>query len=140
MFKTILFLSSVFFLFSGCHLNTPATKQLTATISGIYKGQWHCVKSNHTGPITCNLKKKSDNTYNAKFYGFYAHVIPFWYNVKFDFKQSDRDLWHAKGDCDLGWLGGGKYTFDCQINKDTFTVTYDAKASAGTFDMKRKTE
>ena len=137
MLKYAMFFACLIIWVSGCQFTHPSSKPITSTIAGKYHGQWRCTKSNHSGPIICNLQKQPDNTYKARFSGLYAYVIPFWYNVDFDFKQNkiNTDQWQAKGNCDLGWLGGGKYTFDCGIQNETFSVSYDSKVSTGTFDM-----
>ncbi len=107
-------------------------------ILGQWQGKWYCEKTGHEGPLKCKLLKIEDNKYKAKYSGSYTLVvpIPFWYSVDMEItKENGQNLIQAESD--LGWLGGGKYTYTGTITDDEFLVTYNSKNHNGTFELFR---
>lgn len=71
---TIAFMACVFTVttISAANADSP---------SGVWRGEWRSSSNGHHGPMRAVIRPKSDGTYQARFTGRFALVIPFVYGV-----------------------------------------------------------
>ena len=132
-------LSMIVLVFSGgcwsCH-QIGSQDTIRDDIEGRWKGKWHCEQTGHSGKIKCRLLERENGLYQARFDGTYWGFIPFWYTIQMTITEQD-GVYRAQAEEDLGWLGGGIYTYEGVISKSEFQISYTSKRHKGTFVLER---
>ena len=103
---------------------------------GVWKGEWRSVSTGHRGPMRANVKQKSDGSFQARFVGRFALVIPFAY-------RSDlHPSWDQDGNPILTAnkpLGPilGSYQMQAQVVENRFQGNFQAAGDNGSIQMQR---
>jgi len=124
----------------GCgglgHTTADGGEQDVQAIEGLWVGKWYCHKTGHSGPMRCRLTRITEGQYLARYDGFFAGFIPFWYSVKTDVTRRG-EVTYMKAEENLGWYGGGLFQYEGDIRDGEYHMRYDSKYYAGTFELKR---
>lgn len=105
-------------------------------IEGLWVGKWFCEKTGHSGPMRCRLTRIKEGQYLARYDGFFAGFIPFWYSVKKEVTRGDGVV-YMKAEENLGWYGGGLFKYEGEIRDGEYHMRYDSKYYAGTFELSK---
>ncbi|HEX7859408.1 MAG TPA: hypothetical protein VF773_03720 [Verrucomicrobiae bacterium] len=106
----------------------------TDTIAGPWEGRWLSDKNGHTGKLRAVLTKTSSEEYDAYFHSTFWKIFRASYRVPLKVEGTT-----LSGEADLGWLSGGRYTYEGEVTPTSFFSTYKMKYDHGTFEMKRPT-
>jgi len=129
---------SVLILLGGCHSAHQRNHidSIKDDIEGRWVGKWHCEQTGDSGKLRCHLTKQEDGRYQARFDGTYWGFLPFWYTIQMDISERDT-IYYVQAKENLGWLGGGIYTYEGIINNTEFQISYTSIRHKGTFVLER---
>ena len=137
-FASKLVLFSAILTLSGC--STSFNREYKSALSqpipdspaGPWEGRWLSDKNGHTGKLRAVLTKRSSEEYDAFFHATYWKIFRASYRVPLKIEGTT-----LSGEADLGWLSGGRYTYQGEVTPSTFFSTYKMKYDHGTFEMNR---
>lgn len=129
----------------------PVSPAGAPTLPTTWLGKWHSEPSDHEGQLRCivTLLPETGNETNAtRRYAFHFHAL--WgldFPAEYTIEMNVMDPAVAdpaatgqpitfEGEQDLGFLAGGVYRCEGQIEGDHFKATYKSKYDHGTFEMK----
>lgn len=103
---------------------------------GKWRGEWQSQSTGHRGPMKANVWKNHDGTYQARFSGRFALVIPFTYKVTMQpsYDQYGNVYLHASKP--LGPLMGS-YTMDAVSSGSGLNGSFRASKDVGSIRMHR---
>lgn len=112
---------------SPCYASEPV---------GRWRGEWKSQSTGHRGPMRANVWKANDGTYQARFSGRFALVIPFTYKVTMNptYDQYGNVYLHASKP--LGPLMGS-YTMDAVSSGNGLNGSFRAAKDVGSIRMER---
>jgi hypothetical protein len=105
--------------------------------TGVWVGRWHSETTGHQGPMRARVTPNSDGTYNARFTGRFALVIPFTYRATLTPVACDGCATTLVSSKQLGPIMG-TYRMDSVVAGNQFQAGYSAKKDRGTFNMTRR--
>jgi len=105
-------------------------------IEGAWVGRWESDAGHGGGDLKCLLMRKSPSEYQARFYATYWAVFRFHTQVVLPGEDRGAAV-KLSGKEDLGWLRGGVFEYEGEVNAGDFACTYRSKHDEGTFKMKR---
>ncbi len=113
-----------------------ATLALADNPTGVWKGEWRSGSTGHHGPMRVKIQPKADGTYQAKFTGRFALVIPFAYRVNLQPSQDGYGNPILTAAKPLGPLMGS-YRMSAQAIGNGLQGNFQAAGDNGTIRMKR---
>ena len=120
----------------SCQTTAVVVDENSQAIEGLWVGKWYCEKTGHSGPMRCQLTRIKEGQYLARYDGFFAGFIPFWYSVKKEVTWGDCVV-YMKAEENLGWYGGGLFKYEGQIKGEEYHMRYDSKYYSGTFELRK---
>jgi hypothetical protein len=108
----------------------------TDSVIGRWEGHWLSDVNAHTGKLRCIVTHQTNDLYAARFRATYMKILRFSYTVPLTVNASN-DVWHFRGEEDLGTMAGGVYRYEGNATTTNFHSTYDSKYDRGVFKMQR---
>ena len=103
---------------------------------GKWRGEWQSQSTGHRGPMRANVWKSNDGTYQARFSGRFALVIPFTYKVTMQPSYDQHGNVHLHASKPLGPLLGS-YTMDAVSSGNGLNGSFRAAKDVGSIRMQR---
>ena len=129
VYRLSIFASLLILVSSGVHA-------LGGDPTGKWKGQWYSQSTGHRGPMRANVTQASDGSYQARFSGRFALIIPFTYKVTLQPSYDANGNVHLHASKPLGPLMGS-YTMDAMSTGGTLNGSFRAAKDNGTIRMHR---
>lgn len=104
--------------------------------AGVYRGEWRSGSTGHHGPMRAVVQPKTDGSYQAKFTGRFALVIPFAYRVTLQPTQDAFGNTLLTAEKPLGPIMGS-YRMTAQANQSGFNGRFQAAGDTGSIQMQR---
>ena len=104
--------------------------------TGVWKGEWRSGSTGHHGPMRANIQPKADGSYQAKFTGRFALVIPFAYRVNLQPSYDGYGNRILTAEKPLGPLMGS-YRMSAQAVGNGLHGNFQAAGDNGTIRMNR---
>ncbi len=104
--------------------------------AGVYRGEWRSGSTGHRGPMRAVVQPRTDGTYQARFTGRFALVIPFTYKVTLQPTQDSYGNSYLTAEKPLGPILGS-YRMTAQTNSSGLTGNFQAAGDNGSIQMKR---
>ena len=104
--------------------------------AGVYRGEWRSGSTGHRGPMRAAVQSSADGTYQARFTGRFALVIPFTYKVTLQPTQDSYGNTYLTAEKPLGPILGS-YRMTAQTNASGLTGNFQAAGDNGSIQMKR---
>ena len=107
------------------------------SIEGRWLGTWHSDANHHTDELRC-LVTRTNDAYSARFHARYRKVFRFRFGYTVPLTVTEKEgAFQFEGAADLGWLAGGRYTYEGRATPTNFFSTYSSKYDHGVFEMTR---
>lgn len=107
-----------------------------ASMEGRWQGRWLSDVNGHNGKLLCIMSRQENGDYAARFRATYWKVFKFSYTVPLKAERTN-DVWHFRGEENLGVLAGGVYEYAGNATPTNFHSTYGSKYDHGIFEMTR---
>ena len=137
------FLSSVFSpsvlsssVFSSCLQAQEPTAFHEQNPTGTWKGQWRSESTGHSGPMRVVITPSNRGTYQARFTGRFAAIIPFAYRAELVPVQSSDGTTRLTSSKKLGPILGD-YQMQTQVAGSTLSGGFQAAGDRGSIQMQR---
>jgi hypothetical protein len=104
--------------------------------TGRWKGEWTSQSTGHRGPMRANIRQSQDGTYQARFSGRFAVVIPFTYKVQLHPRYDEFGNVHLSASKPLGPLLGS-YSMHAISSGSTLQGSFNAAKDVGAIKMNR---
>jgi hypothetical protein len=118
-----------FFVAASCSVTA-------ADPTGVWRGEWRSASTGHHGPMRVNIQPKADGTYQARFVGRFALVIPFAYRVTLHPSCDDCGNSILSAEKPLGPLMGS-YRMSAQAIGNQLSGDFQAAGDNGSIRMNR---
>ena len=137
-FPSSLFSPSVFSLsvFSPCLQAQEPTAFHEQNPTGTWKGQWRSESTGHSGPMRVVITPSNRGTYQARFTGRFAAIIPFAYRAELVPVQSSDGTTRLTSSKKLGPILGD-YQMQTQVVGGTLSGGFQAAGDRGSILMQR---
>lgn len=103
---------------------------------GPWEGRWKSDANGHSGRLRCLITSKGPTGTEARFRATFARIFTYEYAVPVSLIQETNRL-HLEGAANLGWLAGGRYTYDGFLTSTQFNSTYRSRHDHGVFELTR---
>ena len=103
---------------------------------GVYRGQWRSDSNGHHGPMRAVVQSRTDGTFQARFTGRFALVIPFAYKVTLQPTQDGFGNTYLTANKPLGPILGS-YQMEAQANEFGLNGSFQAVGDNGSIRMNR---
>jgi hypothetical protein len=103
---------------------------------GVWKGEWRSESTGHHGPMRANIQPRADGTYQARFTGRFAVVVPFVYGVTLQPAYDANGNQILMADKKLGPVLGG-YRMQAQTMGGQLQGSFQAAGDTGSVRMRR---
>ncbi len=104
--------------------------------AGVYRGEWRSSSNGHHGPMRAVVQPRTDGTYQARFTGRFALVIPFTYKVTLQPMQDEFGNTILTANKPLGPILGS-YQMTAQANECGLNGSFQAAGDNGSIQMNR---
>ena len=104
--------------------------------SGVYRGEWRSGSNGHHGPMRAVVQPRSDGSYQARFSGRFALVIPFTYKVTLQSVQDSNGSTYLTAEKPLGPILGS-YRMTATADQGGLNGNFQAAGDNGSIQMKR---
>ncbi len=104
--------------------------------TGVYRGEWRSRSTGHHGPMRAVVQPRADGTYQARFTGRFALVIPFAYRVTLQPSLDAFGNTLLTAEKPLGPIMGS-YRMTAHANESGLTGSFQAAGDDGTIQMQR---
>ncbi len=104
--------------------------------AGVYRGEWRSNSNGHHGPMRAVVQPRTDGTYQARFTGRFALVIPFAYKVTLQPMQDEFGNTILTANKPLGPILGS-YQMTAQANECGLNGNFQAAGDNGSIQMNR---
>jgi hypothetical protein len=108
-----------------------------AGIAGRWEGTWQSDVNQHRGGLRCVLSQTGPETFQARFRATFWKILRSSYTVELAGTSQEDGSFALRGEADLGWLGGGLFRCEAQVDPTVFHARYHSERDEGTFDMRR---
>jgi hypothetical protein len=102
---------------------------------GKWSGYWISDKNGHNGPLNATFKLKDCNTYEVKFSGRFAKVIPFRYKTTMDIVGGGDGVVMLAAEKRLGPFG--QFRMTAVATGTDFDATFTSPRDSGRFVLRR---
>jgi hypothetical protein len=128
-------------LVTGCSFNrdwkrATAYPRGTNDITGQWTGEWRSETNSHHGTLRCIITPNAPNAYMGRFRARFWKIFAAGYTVPLNVTNIDGKF-TLSGSADLGFLGGGVYTYKGSADHTNFQCAYESKRDHGQFIMRR---
>jgi hypothetical protein len=103
---------------------------------GAWRGEWRSGSTGHHGPMRANIQQKSDGSYQARFTGRFALVIPFAYRSDLQPSCDANGNTILTANKPLGPILGS-YHMSAAVVGSSFNGSFQAAGDNGTVTMQR---
>jgi len=103
---------------------------------GVWKGEWRSGSTGHRGPMRAKVQSRADGSYQAKFVGRFALVIPFAYRVTLQPAYDAFGNSILTAEKPLGPLMGS-YRMTAQASGNQLNGSFQAAGDQGSIRMQR---
>jgi hypothetical protein len=111
------------------------------SIEGRWIGTWKSEAHGHSGGLRCIITPSDRRHYHADFRATYFWLFSFGYEMDLLARTTDGatqpSIVYFSGEADLGWLAGGKYTYEGRADPKNFFCSYRSEKDHGTFQLVR---
>lgn len=114
--------------FSQCALGDSPT--------GVYRGEWRSGSTGHHGPMRAVVQPRADGSYQARFSGRFALVIPFTYKVALQPACDEFGNSILTAEKPLGPILGS-YRMTAQAGENGLNGSFQAAGDNGSIQMRR---
>lgn len=104
--------------------------------TGVYRGEWRSGSNGHHGPMRAVVQPRTDGTYQARFSGRFALVIPFAYKVTLQPTLDSNGNTVLTAEKPLGPIMGS-YRMTAQTDQSGLYGNFQAAGDNGSIQMKR---
>lgn len=104
--------------------------------TGVWKGRWQSETTGHSGPMRARVTPRSDGSYDARFVGRFALVIPFMYKTTLTPIACDDCGTTVYAQKKLGPIMGS-YQMMGNFGGSQFRAGFQAGKDSGTMNMSR---
>lgn len=104
--------------------------------TGVYRGEWRSGSNGHHGPMRAVVQPRTDGTYQARFTGRFALVIPFAYKVTLQPTLDSNGNTVLTAEKPLGPILGS-YRMTAQTDQSGLYGNFQAAGDNGSIQMKR---
>jgi hypothetical protein len=104
--------------------------------TGRWKGEWTSQSTGHRGPMRANIRQSQDGSYQARFSGRFAVVIPFTYKVQLQPRYDEFGNVLLSARKPLGPLLGS-YSMHAISSGSTLQGSFNAAKDVGAIQMNR---
>src|SRR5512145_37677 len=128
-------------LCAGCTFNSDwkriaRSSSPTNSIAGAWIGEWKSNRNGHHGQLRCIMTPHSPTAYMARYRARFWKIFAASYTVPLSVTNINGTYMFA-GNSDLGWLGGGVYTYEGFATPTVLASSYKSKYDHGTFSLRR---
>lgn len=123
-------------LVTFCAASWTVSSCIASEPVGRWRGEWKSQSTGHRGPMRANVWKANDGTYQARFSGRFALVIPFTYKVTMNPSYDQFGNVHLHASKPLGPLMGS-YTMDAVSSGNGLNGSFRAAKDVGSIRMER---
>ena len=113
-----------------------ATNALAFQPNGVYRGGWHSRTTGHKGPMRVRITPRADGTYDARFFGRFALVIPFAMRTTMTAIATEDQQTTLIANKRLPIFGD--YRMTARVTPCRVDAQYSADSDRGTFTMTRR--
>lgn len=114
----------------------PTLRTSSPGVAGRWVGEWISEANGHRGDLKCVLQSAGPNLYRAHFYASFAKLFRVGYATELKSEQTDgRTL--LKGEENIGFLAGGVYRCEGEVNGNELRCRYSCKYDHGLLRLKR---
>ena len=103
---------------------------------GVYRGEWRSGSTGHHGPMRAVVQPRTDGSYQARFTGRFALVIPFAYRVTLHPNHGAYGNTILTAEKPLGPFMGS-YRMSAQANELGLNGSFQAAGDNGSIQMQR---
>jgi len=114
----------------------PAEHNDGIGVIGRWYGTWTSEASGHTGELRCIVTPKSDGAYLAEYHATFMGALSAGYETTFKPRYVG-GRFQFEGTQDLGFMAGGVYTYDGEVDGDEYFANYRSKNDQGVYRMQR---
>ena len=104
--------------------------------TGTWKGEWRSESTGHRGPMRVVITPSNRGTYQARFTGRFAAIIPFAYRAELVPVQSSDGTTRLTSSKKLGPILGD-YQMQTQVSGSTLSGRFQAAGDRGSIQMQR---
>ncbi|XZE19278.1 hypothetical protein SH449x_004595 [Pirellulaceae bacterium SH449] len=108
----------------------------SADPTGRWVGEWRSQSTGHRGPMRATVRQSGDGSYQARFSGRFALVIPFTYKVAMHPSYDEYGNVHLYASKPLGPLMGS-YTMNAVSMGNQLSGSFQAAKDVGSIQMRR---
>lgn len=102
----------------------------------VYRGKWVSNSTGHQGPMRVRIRPRGDGTYNARFTGRFAKVIPFSIRTIMTPVSTSCNQTTLVADRRIPIFGS--YRMRATVTPNSMDAYYDASVDQGYFTMRRR--
>jgi hypothetical protein len=106
------------------------------SIEGCWEGTWESAVNGHHGKLQAIVSRCEDSSYHARFHATFLRVLPYEFDTPLTVTHTS-DVITLNGQTDLGWLAGGVFTYEGQVNQCELICNYCAAKDNGWFHLRR---
>ena len=103
---------------------------------GVYRGKWVSSSTGHQGPMRVRIRPRGDGTYNARFTGRFAKVIPF--SIRTTMRPVNAGCNQTTLVAERRIPVFGSYRMRASVTPSSLNANYDASVDQGYFTMQRR--
>ena len=114
----------------------PTLQAGSQGVAGRWVGEWLSEANGHRGDLKCVLQSAGPNLFRAHFYASFAKLFRVGYATELKTEQTNgRTL--LTGEENIGFLAGGVYRCEGEVNGNELHCRYSCKYDHGIFRLKR---
>jgi len=106
------------------------------TPTGVYRGEWRSGSTGHHGPMRAVVQPRADGSYQARFSGRFALIIPFTYKVALQPTYDEFGNSILTAEKPLGPILGS-YRMTAQAGGNGLHGSFQAVGDNGSIEMRR---
>lgn len=103
---------------------------------GVWKGRWQSLSTGHSGPMRVAITQTNRGTYQARFTGRFAAIIPFAYRAELVPHSSPEGATLLISSKKLGPILGS-YQMQTQVSGNVLSGDFQAAGDRGSIQMRR---
>lgn len=123
-------------LVTAMSANLSAQESSPGNIQGVWRGQWRSASTGHKGPMRVAITPTNQGTYQARFTGRFAAVIPFAYRAELIPVTAQDGSVQLTSSKKLGPILGS-YEMQTRVLGNTLSGEFQAAGDRGTILMQR---
>jgi len=113
-----------------------AQESHSSNVQGVWRGQWRSQSTGHQGPMRVVISPTNQGTYQARFTGRFAAIIPFAYRAELVPVTTHDGRTILSSSKKLGPILGS-YQMQTEVTGDTLSGDFQAAGDRGSIHMQR---